>query len=45
MHTHINKCLQFNPVLQADSEEDKDLFSNTYEVSADIGFAGVQVAC
>jgi len=45
MHTHINKCLQFISALQADSEEDQDLFSNTYEVSADIGFAGTQVAC
>jgi len=45
MHTHINKCLQFISVLQAGSEEDQDHFSNTYEVSADIGFSGAQVAC
>jgi len=45
MHTHINKCLQFISVLQAGSEEDQDHFSNTYEVSADVGFAGAQVAC
>jgi len=45
MHTHNNIYLQFISVLQAGSEEDQDHFSNTYEVSADIGFACAQVAC